>query len=279
MTDDFFPIRYEFERAYAHDCHEVIAGRSIGRRNKRTEFENDCLKACKLHGCGSCDSTDFIKKLVDIGTSDDSPPTIYVDYQQALFQAISSKNEETQDAKKEIINYCHAMDNKLIHSQNQDGQTPITDACFVDLKTVKILEELGAKLNQVGKYDQNGMMNAATKGHNDIIEYLHTKNNQLIHDQDCIGDTALIIAIKYGQLETVKLLLKLGAKIDQTDELMEGQNGMFYAVDHDSDEKREIIRVLHSEDKSLINSTNEEGKTVLEKAREYGFQKTIDLVL
>ena len=275
--DDFFPIRYQFEREWSNDCQLALSGKSIRTRNKRKEFENDCLKAC--------DHSDLIKKLIEIGKEDDQPglsqpPAIYVDYQSALFRAILSKQEDT---KKDIIYYCHAKNNELVHSQNVDGQTAILMACFVDLKTVKILEELGAKLDDVGKFGQNGLMNAATKGNNDIIKYLHSKNSKLIHGQDCVGDTALILAIKYGKLDTVKLLLKLGSNIDQTDEMdgysMSAQNGMFYAVDHDSAEKRGIIRYLHSKNSELIDSINKESKTVLDKAREYGYLETIDLLL
>ena len=65
---------------------------------------------------------------------------------------------------------------------------------------------------------------AAWKGKKDIIKYLHSRNNLLIHCKDDDGHTAVTLACRYADLETVKLLEELGADINQTGRL--GRNGL-----------------------------------------------------
>ena len=93
-------------------------------------------------------------------------------------------------SKKKFIEYLHSKDEQLIYSKNSLDETAVTLACEnADLTTVKLLEELGSDINQTDKYGRNGMMIAAAKGKNDIIKFLHSKNDQFIHAKDYGGDT------------------------------------------------------------------------------------------
>ena len=78
--------------------------------------------------------------------------------------------------------------------------------------------ELGADLNQTGHFGRNGLLIAANEGKEDIIRFFHSKNNQLIYAEDDKGDTAVTLACKWADLETVKMLNELGADLNHTNE-------------------------------------------------------------
>ena len=57
--------------------------------------------------------------------------------------------------KNDIIKYLHAQNNDLIHAKDVWGDTAVTIACkWADLKTVKLLEKLGAKISETGEYNR-----------------------------------------------------------------------------------------------------------------------------
>ena len=74
-----------------------------------------------------------------------------------------------------------------------------------------------------------------------FIRYLHDKNNQLIHAEDETDDTAVTLACKNADVETVKVLEKLGADINKTGQY--GRNGLLCAA---RGGKTNIIKYLHS---------------------------------
>ena len=94
--------------------------------------------------------------------------------------------------------------------------------------------ELSGDLKQTDRYR---FLLASIAGNKDIIQFLHSENDQLIHGKYNNGDTAVTLACKHADLETVKLLEKLGADINQTGQ--EGRNGLLVASEKG---KKEIIK-------------------------------------
>ena len=122
---------------------------------------------------------------------------------------------------------CHDKRESKNSSSTTSSSTPsssivtkpdnFADACKVDdLKTIEALVAEGADISQTDYYGRNGLLWAAANGKKDIIKYLHSRNNQLIHDKDVDGDNAVKLACENADLETVKLLKELGADINQT---------------------------------------------------------------
>ena len=166
--------------------------------------------------------------------------------------------------KKDIISYLHnEVSNKFIHEKDKNGHTAVTIACqFADVETVKLLKELGATINQTGEYNRNGLFCAIVSGKKDVIEYLHTQNNQLIHAKDKNDDTAITLACEFANVEIVKLLVKLDADINQTGK--NGQNGLLKAVASKTDGiSDKIIKYLNSRNAQLIHARDVNKETAI----------------
>jgi ankyrin repeat protein len=100
--------------------------------------------------------------------------------------------------KNEIIKYLHSRNDQFIHAKDKRGNTAVLNAsCYANLATIKLLEELGADLNQTGHNGRNVLMSARRP---DVIKYLHSKNDQLIHAKDLNGKTAFLLECPIYQL-------------------------------------------------------------------------------
>ena len=147
-----------------------------------------------------------------------------------------------------IIRNLQAKQDQFIHSVTNDGDTVFTLACeWTDLETVKLLVELGADINKTGFCGRNGLLCAAQEGKQDVIKYLHAKNSQFIHSVDGIGDTAFTLACGQADVETIKLLVELGADINLTGKY--GRNGLLYAAKGGN---QDIIKYLHAKNSEFI---------------------------
>jgi len=172
-------------------------------------------------------------------------------YQEYFFDAILKGDKKT-------IKYYLSKNDQLIHAKERttgNGETAVTLACYhADLETVKLLEEFGADLNQTSRLGQNGLLWAVRSGKTDIINYLHTKNDQLIHAEGvwyaCCAET--------NSLETIKLVVELGADTNQT--VRKGLNGLMIATCLG---KMNFIKFLHSKNDQLIHSKTTDGNTAL----------------
>ena len=112
--------------------------------------------------------------------------------------------------KQAFIEFLISHNSHLINSKDKYGHTPLTAGCqSADLETVKLLEKLGADINQTGINGRNALLCAAKEGKKDIVSYLHSKNKQLICGTDQNGDTAITLARRFADVETVNLLEKL----------------------------------------------------------------------
>ena len=96
------------------------------------------------------------------------------------------------------------------------GLRVLIGCVYADLEIVKLLAGFGADLNQCTYKGLNGVHLAAEYGKEDIIEFLHSNNNQLIHEKCDKGETAVNYACLGADLKTVQLLEKLGADLNLT---------------------------------------------------------------
>ena len=146
------------------------------------------------------------------------------------------------------------------------------------IKEIKNLLKLASqdKANNINAKNDMGntaLQIAAMSGHPDIIRYLL----QLGSDPDVTNkyqETPLLIAVKAGQLEAVKLLYPYhNRKLDRD----YNGNGLISsaAMDHQS----EVLQYLLQQDKSGINDQNRDGKTALMISAEYGFTDIVKLLL
>lgn len=106
-----------------------------------------------------------------------------------------------------------------IDVQDHDGETPLSSAVsFGHLKSVKFLLSKGANPNIPNKSGDTpilsvGFISDSIEDDLEIIRLL-AKSGADMNFQDSSGDTALHIAMLYGKLKFVKVLLDNGAKTD-----------------------------------------------------------------
>ena len=197
-------------------------------------FKTECLdKIIKLRNAGE-----------DINTTDEYG-------NNGLMRAIKYDNPD----RKNIIKHLFSLDKSIVHHKNIFGDTAITLACeFADVETIKLLEDFGADLSQTDSNGRNALLCAAVGGKKDVINYLHTQNNRLIDGKDGNDDTAITLACKNADFETVKLLDNLGANSNQTG--MDGRNALLCAA---SSGEKDIIKYYHSKNDQLIHFTDRNG--------------------
>merc|ERR1711884_459108 len=81
-----------------------------------------------------------------------------------------------------------------------------------------LLNRYEVSINETGFLGRNCFLCAVMGGNNDIMNFLHSKDETLCKGKDINGNTALTLACEYGEKETVELLLeKYNAEITETD--------------------------------------------------------------
>lgn len=78
----------------------------------------------------------------------------------------------------------------------------------------------GAFIPEINQNEENILMDAAAKGHADIVEFLITEGNMQNNAKDLQGMTALHRAALFGNTETIKILLEYGTSPDTLTNLM-----------------------------------------------------------
>lgn len=110
------------------------------------------------------------------------------------------------------------IDNKANIDDRQDGFTPLAQAIICGKSTpARVFIENGAQLEDINGSGQSALHLAAQKGLNDIVILL-VKNKGMsvnLQTQNEFGVTPLHDAALEGQLQTVKLLVELGADVNK----------------------------------------------------------------
>lgn len=178
-----------------------------------------------------------------------------------------------------ILLLSHPAGALLINVPMYDGRTPLFLAATNGfLKTVELLLGWGAQPNIAAKGLWNPIHAAACNGHWAVVEVLLNSKigATLIDAQLKNGYTPLYLAAQKGRIETVKLLLHRGARIDNvTHDLSNpihtaAKEGHFTIV--------ELLLACEAR-KKLIDHPLSNGKTPLMLAQERGHTKIIDLLL
>lgn len=119
----------------------------------------------------------------------------------------------TINERFEVIHYLAQLDNTIVNLQTEGiGISPLQFCAIENLiQVAKTLFALGAEHLS----DKNGefpLHEAASRNHKDFIVFLVKEKGINVNLQTEYGDTALHIAAKVENFETVKLLYSLGAK-------------------------------------------------------------------
>lgn len=128
-------------------------------------------------------------------------------------------------------------------SDDNLGWSPLmlTSSHYQDDKSIKhlrLLIELGAKIDQVDKNQRTSLMIASSLGRIEAIELL-MKNGSNLNCFDKFGWTALMLGIYYNQKEVVKLLLENGADVNISTK--KGLSAIKVAIDN---ERASLIPIL-----------------------------------
>eukprot|EP00026_Physarum_polycephalum_P005767 Phypoly_transcript_05805.p1 GENE.Phypoly_transcript_05805~~Phypoly_transcript_05805.p1 ORF type:complete len:587 (+),score=87.92 Phypoly_transcript_05805:107-1762(+) len=163
--------------------------------------------------------------------------------------------------------------------QNTSHFTPLILAAYAgNIDGIKILISKGANINAATLSGNNAVMMAAQNGKTDTVEYLSSIMNAGVNTiRNKTGDTPLMFASKNGHLQTVKLLLKLGAKSDAANS--SGMTAIFCAASGGHAEVLKELIMNCGNHKQLLQSQDVNGNTPLHFASYGGHIKAVELLL
>ena len=188
----------------------------------------------------------------------------------SFFNAVDSGDNDE-------IKRLYSIDNQLCEERDENGDTVLTLASgFGKTETVKLLiEDLKVNINSFSLNGQNCFLRAAHEGKHNTMRYLHSVDLNLCKATDREGNTALILASKFGLKETVELMIKeFDANIQEID--ASGRNCFLVAAKAD---KVDTIRYLYSIDKTLCKRKDEDSNNVLTLASEHASAETVKLLI
>ena len=112
--------------------------------------------------------------------------------------------------------------------------------------------------------EKNALHHAVANGHRSVTSILCELGSfeNLIEGQDHTGNTPLFVAVKYNQLETLKILIEFNCNLFHRN--ARGDNCLHIAAMHNSQESLVILANFVRE--QLFDSKNREGMTPIEIA-------------
>ncbi len=124
--------------------------------------------------------------------------------------------------------------------------------------------------------DNTWTSDALQRGDTDAIRKRVRENSDYIHERDFIGDTPLLTAIAFADLELVRFLLKHGA--DPNVEVDDGYTCLLTAIESDADESTPIVGELIRAGAD-IHATGTNGWTPLHMAAACGQVEKASLLI
>ena len=181
---------------------------------------------------------------------------------------------------KDIIQGDNALWDAMKNVPGPKGRTPLMYAADTgDMARVRFLLARGANPNLKTSTGKTALMFASEMGHDDIVRELCSKGHPEdahphpmanVNDKDFIGMTALMSACMGCHINTVSVLLNLGADVNLT--ATEGSNALMFAASVGEPCKAVIRKLLDSG--ININARDKAGKTALFKRTEECFGRT-----
>ncbi|MHC4194437.1 MAG: ankyrin repeat domain-containing protein [Planctomycetota bacterium] len=135
------------------------------------------------------------------------------------------------------------IDNKANIDDRWDGFTPLAQAIICGKSTpAKVFIENGAQLENINGSGQSALHLASQKGLNGIVALLVNNKGMSVNlqTQNEFGVTPLHDAALEGQLQTVKLLVKLGANVNKQSK--DGWTALDDAVENNHKEIEAFLR-------------------------------------
>ncbi|KAF8818834.1 hypothetical protein IHI24_000068 [Rickettsia endosymbiont of Cardiosporidium cionae] len=168
--------------------------------------------------------------------------------------------------------------------------TPLIAASIAgNINSIKLLIKEGVDINSYDSEGYNSLMFAIMQNKIDIVKYLIDNNIDInfqkmkyrrfkLLNKDAIYPTALMIAVRYSNLEAVDLLLSKSADINLQDSL--GRTALIYAITEDKLEDEVGIKILkllldHGANKNIKDSNNQ---TAMDLAKKLKHDKAINML-
>ena len=173
---------------------------------------------------------------------------------------------------------CFLFRGAYINQVTVSGLTPImTAACFDGhLDIVKYLVERKAELDHKDKNDQTIIHLAAKNNQDEVIEEIlqSASDDYMVNENDQFDNTPLHLASAAGYLETVKVLVKHNAQIDNKNE--DEQTPLHMAANQGHSE---VVEYIVQQDKNSVNDLDEDDNTALHLAAREKMTRTVEVLL
>jgi len=207
---------------------------------------------------------DAVKALVNGGAKADT----LIEYGE---HKITPLMKACWDGQQEIASYL-IESGANVNATDDDGETPIFSAIKRDRpELTQLLIEKKANINIKDSRQFSPITIAAAAGSDKIIELLVKAGAEL--KSETYGLTPLMFAISAKKLDTVRLLIKLGAPVNQISS-MSGQTALFSAI---YSANAEMVQVL-IDSKANVNFKTKDGDTPI-KAAQKGDQEDLIAIL
>lgn len=199
---------------------------------------------------------------------------------ESIWQAIGNEDLNT------IAWYLHFG---LIPDAHLQGKTLLTEAAKMGkIKSVQMLVDKGATLDQPDSEGYSALAWAARSGHKDIVKLLALKGADINHRSKDWGMTPLMSAVMGGYVEIAELLTDYGADVNAQDHQRKRTPLMWVirmtvgsmkksAPQIPVETSLRLIELLlsHGADKSIVDA---EGKTPLQRAKAHGHPRIAALL-
>jgi ankyrin repeat protein len=182
-----------------------------------------------------------------------------------------------EGSKIETLRYLNSKDPTLKNARDNVGDTALRLASWsANKETVQFLvEEMGLNISDVGFLGRNSFLAAVVGSKIETLRYLNSKDPTLKNARSYYGDTALTLASKYANKETVQVLVEeMGLTISAVG--FNGRNSFLRAA---SRGKIETLRYLNSKDPNLKHARDDNRDTALTLASQFANTETVQVLV